>query len=237
MAKAHRDRLLQIIQNTMEKGKETGITPNVQVKNVYQKLTFVRAELVKRQIKKSGKNTYSNFTYYELGDFLPHINELNNEVGLMTRFNIAPKTEYTQERAILEVINVDKPEEKIIFDSETANVQIGVNAAGKGGADPIQNLGGKITYMRRYLLMSAYEIGEADEVDAAKQTPVSSSEMPISLEQYNFLRASKTKKELFDKVQAMKQKLGQKYYKNIATHYNNILQKMEEEAKAKEGQS
>ena len=122
-------------------------TPNIQVKNVYQKLAFVRAELVKRQIKKSGSNTYSHFVYYELGDFLPHINELNNEVGLMTKFNINPKTDTTPEEAVLEIINADKPEEKVYFSSQTENVQIGVNAQGKGGADPIQNLGGKITYM------------------------------------------------------------------------------------------
>jgi len=233
VGKTHRDRLLQIRTNNMEKEKITP-TPSVQVKNVYQKLSFVRAELVKRQIKKSGKNTYSNFIYYELGDFLPHINELNNEVGLMTRFNISPKSEYAPERAVLEVINVDKPEEKIIFDSETANVQIGVKANGTGGADPIQNLGGKITYMRRYLMMSAYEIGEADEVDAAKeQTPARPNELSISLEQFKYLKDSKTLTELSAKAKGMREKLGQTYYKSIAMHYARVSADIEKEEKVK----
>jgi len=200
--------------------KEMNKPSSVREGNVYQKLTFVRAELVKRQIRKSGKNTYSNFVYYELGDFLPHINELNNEVGLMTKFNIVSKNQYSEEKAVLEIINADKPEEKIVFDSDTANVQIGVNAQGKGGADPIQNLGGKITYMRRYLIMSAYEIGEADSVDATKEVRTNPNELSLNADQIKYIMESKDLKELFPRTNELKTKLGQKYFKSIAIHYN-----------------
>lgn len=195
-------------------------TPNVQVKNVYQKLTFVRAELVKRQIKKSGKNAYQNFLYYELGDFLPHINELNNEAGLMTKFNITPKNDTRPEMAVLEIINVEKPEDKIVFDSETADVKIG-SRNGVGGAESIQNLGGKITYMRRYLMMSAYEIGEADEVDAPEKTnPTNPNELSLNADQIKHIMESKDLKELFPRTNELKRKLGQQYFKSIAIHYN-----------------
>src|SRR3972149_9623008 len=127
---------------TNEKNKE------IVVKNVYQKIQKVRRQLVELNLKKSGKNEYSRFTYYELGDFLPSLNKLMDENGLTTRFIIPHK-----DKAILEVINSDKPEEKIVFMSPTAEVEIGKKKDGTGGADPIQNLGGKITYMRRYLLM------------------------------------------------------------------------------------
>ena len=143
---------------TNEKNKE------IVVKNVYQKIQKVRRQLVELNLKKSGKNEYSRFTYYELGDFLPSLNKLMDENGLTTRFIIPHK-----DKAILEVINSDKPEEKIVFMSPTAEVEIGKKKDGTGGADPIQNLGGKITYMRRYLLMVAFEIVESDAVDAPKQ--------------------------------------------------------------------
>jgi hypothetical protein len=195
-------------------------TPSVQVKNVYQKLALIRAELVKRQIKKSGKNTYSNFTYYELTDFLPHINELNNEVGVMTRFNIIPKTEYSQEKAILEIINVDKPEDKVVFESETQNVEIGKKRDGSGGAEAIQNLGGKITYMKRYLMMNAYEIGEADMVDATKEVKSNPNELSLNVDQIKYIMTSKDLKELFPRTNELKMKLGQQYFKSIAIHYN-----------------
>jgi hypothetical protein len=202
----------------MAKSEETS---NVQVKNVYQKLAFVRAELVKRQIKKSGKNTYSNFTYYELTDFLPQINELNNQIGLMTRFNIIPKSEYSTEMARLEIINTDKPEEKIIFDSETQNVEIGKKRDGSGGAEAIQNLGGKITYMKRYLMMNAYEIGEADTVDATmKPGKTNPNELSLNSDQIKYIMESQNLKELFPRTNELKTKLGVQYYKSIAIHYN-----------------
>lgn len=201
-------------------GEEVVQTPSVQVKNVYQKLTLVRAELVKRNIRKSGKNTYSNFTYYELTDFLPHINELNNEVGLMTRFNIYSKTETAPELAVLEIINVDKPEDKVIFDSETQNVEIGKKKDGSGGAEAIQNLGGKITYMKRYLMMNAYEIGEADMVDATKEVKSNPNELSLNAEQIKYIMTSENLRELFPRTNELKQKLGQQYFKSIAIHYN-----------------
>lgn len=134
-------------------------------KNVYQKIQSVRADLVALGLKKTGKNDYSNYTYYELGDFLPSLNKLMNDQGLCTRFVIQSKSGNSPEKAVLEVFNSAKPEEKITFYSETAEVEIGKKRDGSGGAESIQNLGGKITYMRRYLLMIAFEIIESDSVD------------------------------------------------------------------------
>jgi hypothetical protein len=195
------------------------VKPNIQVKNVYQKLSFVRAELVKRQIKKSGSNTYSHFVYYELGDFLPHINELNNEIGLMTKFNINPKNGETPEEAVLEIINTDKPEEKVFFSSLTENVQIGVNSQGKGGADPIQNLGGKITYMRRYLMMTAYEIGEADSVDAKTNKAPNENEASIDPKDIKIIMETKNMGELFKICHDLRKRVDAKYHKSIMTYY------------------
>ena len=36
--------------------------------NVFEKLQSVRVKLQEREIKKSGKNNYSGFTYFELAD-------------------------------------------------------------------------------------------------------------------------------------------------------------------------
>ena len=43
--------------------------------NLYQKLQKVRVELQNSKLKKSGKNTFSKYEYFELGDFLPKVKE------------------------------------------------------------------------------------------------------------------------------------------------------------------
>lgn len=133
--------------------------------NIYQKLQKARVELTNMKLKKSGRNTYSNFDYYELSDFLPAINMLNEKYGLMSQFEIGfeePKL------ARLHIFNADNPSEQVTFTSETAEVEIGKKKDGTGGADRIQNIGGKQTYLRRYLFIMAYEISETDSVDAQK---------------------------------------------------------------------
>jgi len=113
-------------------------------------LIKARVELQKRKLKKSGKNKYAGFDYFELKDVLPTINEINAELGLMTIFNIIDGV------ASLEVVDGDK----------SVKFQCPVAEAGMKGMQPIQMLGSQITYMRRYLFFMAYEITDGDVVDA-----------------------------------------------------------------------
>ena len=132
--------------------------------NIYQKLQKTRIDLQNMKLQKSGKNAYSNFTYYELSDFLPAINSLCNKNGLYTQFSIV--SEEGLEKAVLIIVNNELPEERVMFTSPTAEAEIGKKKDGTGGADPIQNLGGKITYLRRYLLQMAFEMVEPEMVDS-----------------------------------------------------------------------
>lgn len=122
-------------------------------KNVYQKLQQCRVDLQQISLKKSGNNKFAGFKYYELADFLPIINDLFNNNGLFSQFNIIENV------ASLEIINVEDPEQTIIFSSPTAEANI-------KGTQPIQNLGGIHTYMKRYLYINALEIVENDLFDA-----------------------------------------------------------------------
>mgnify|MGYP001028239562 CR=1 FL=1 len=141
-------------------------TENVAKKSIYQKLAEARVELQNQNIKKTGENRYSNFMYYELSDLLPPINKICAEYGILTTFKI--ETKDNTEEAVLTVFN-SHSDKNIEFRSPTAEAFIGKKRDGTGGADPIQNLGGKITYMRRYMLMIAFEIVETDIVDSKKQ--------------------------------------------------------------------
>lgn len=126
--------------------------------NVYQKLAIARAELGNRPLKKSGVNKYAGYSYFELNDFIGEINKIFKELNLISVFNIKVN-ELGVETAFLEIVNADNPTETITFEAGTAE-------AGMKGATPIQMLGAKHTYMRRYLWLEAMEIAENDAQDA-----------------------------------------------------------------------
>lgn len=168
--------------------------------NLYAKLNVVRLELSK-EMNKSGKNTYSKYDYFQLKDFMPRAIELCNENGLFTKFwidkekqELPSKTTTTYinndegeiveevitkeenftytEYANLLVIDVETGEEDL-FKKETANVSL-------QAAQPIQNLGGKSTYMKRYMYMDVFEINENDAVEEQTGKPVVAETKPVA---------------------------------------------------------
>jgi hypothetical protein len=115
--------------------------------------------MARANLKKSGKNKFAGFEYFELGDFLPKAHELMDAVGICGVFSIGP--EFTS----LTVFDVDPSGGAIQFTSPTVMAE---NAKGQ----PIQSLGSTHTYMRRYMWLIALELSEHDEVDAvAGSTP------------------------------------------------------------------
>ena len=121
--------------------------------NVYGKLAKCRVELQEAKLKKSGKNKFAGFDYFELADFLPTANKIFNDNGLCPIFNIFG------DKAVLNIFNSEKPDEVITFQSTIAKLEL-------KGCNEIQALGGTITYMRRYLYINALEIVENDSFDA-----------------------------------------------------------------------
>lgn len=178
------------------------VTHEAAVKNIYQKLQEARVRLGSLNLKKTGENKYSNFTYYELSDFLPSVNKINNDLGLMTFFEIK-KNESGEKIGYLEIINSEEPNQVLTFSSETANVEIGKKSDGKGGASDIQNIGGKQTYLRRYLFIMAYEFSESDLVDAEGPSKPAKSLDKMTIDQ---IMATKTKQELIDVCKALVEK-------------------------------
>jgi hypothetical protein len=104
-------------------------------------------------MKKSGLNKFAGYSYFELGDFIPHIQTIFNDLGLcgVVTFN----TEYAQ----LCITDVD--------DGTVIVVTSPMAEANLKGAHPIQNLGASLSYQRRYLWMAAMEITEHDSIDSA----------------------------------------------------------------------
>ena len=127
--------------------------------NIYLKLAKARVEVQKRCTKKSGHNKFADFDYFELKDFLSQATEELLKVGLIALFNL--KKDFNEQLTETEkaILTITDGEKEIIFETPSADVVV-------KGANEIQNLGSKHTYLKRYLYMNALELSENDGVDA-----------------------------------------------------------------------
>ena len=146
--------------------------------NVYQKLNEARDIFHQAKLKKSGHNKFANYYYFELGDFVIPALEIFRSVGLTSviRFGI--------DQAVMEIVNTDKPEEKIIITSP-------MSSAALKGCHEVQNLGAVQTYIRRYLWVAALEIVEHDALDGTvgsdKKTIKPTDGVIVSKERQNII--------------------------------------------------
>ena len=145
--------------------------------SAHKKLMLARVKLQSTEMKKSGLNKFAGYSYFELGDFIPHIQTIFQEVGLCG------------------VVSFDAIQATLCITDTEDGSQIVVTSpmaeANLKGAHPIQNLGAVLSYQRRYLWMAAMEIVEHDIIDAApaaepkpepKPEPVKKTPVPLKME-------------------------------------------------------
>ena len=120
---------------------------------VHKKLMEARIALQAAPLKKSGHNKFAGYQYFELGDFLPTINQIFYKVGL------CGVVSFGKEVAQLCITDVE--------DNSVICITSPMAEANLKGCHPIQNLGAVETYTRRYLWVSAMEIVEHDALDSS----------------------------------------------------------------------
>lgn len=119
---------------------------------VHKKLMQARVALHAMDIKKSGFNGFSEYRYFELGDFLVPALRLFNDLGLCGVVSFTPDT------ATL-----------TITDSEDGSAIVITSPMGSAklkACHEVQNIGAVETFQRRYLWVTALEITEHDALDA-----------------------------------------------------------------------
>ena len=121
--------------------------------SVHKKLMQARVKLQSIEMKKSGLNKFAGYSYFELGDFIPHVQVIFNDLGL------CGVVSFSSEYATLSITDVD--------DGPPIVIQSPMAEANLKGAHPIQNLGAVLSYQRRYLWMAAMELVEGDPIDSA----------------------------------------------------------------------
>lgn len=129
------------------------VQTKVERRNVYQRLNDARRAFHAIELRKTGKNTFAGYSYFELGDFLVPALSVFEEMGLCAAVSFGSET------ATMRIVNVDDPGEAIEFTSP-------MGSAALKGCHEVQNIGAVETYQRRYLWVAALEIVEHDALDA-----------------------------------------------------------------------
>ena len=122
-----------------------------------EKIIKIKNRLYSEKIEKTGKNSFQNFNFFELKDFLPKLIQFMNEEEINDQFTIE------NNEAIL-ILNYK--EEKNTYKIPFVMFDTPLNKAGKESMQPIQYLGALNTYYKRYLYLNAFSISENDVIDA-----------------------------------------------------------------------
>jgi hypothetical protein len=126
---------------------------------VYGKLAQARKMLQESGLRKTG-NGYG-FNYFELADFLPTTTEIFAQLGL------ASFTTITTESAKMTIVSAEDGS-NVVFEIPFANFK----SDDKRALQEVQELGGSITYMTRYLWVQVMNIVEPDSVDGKRSKPL-----------------------------------------------------------------
>lgn len=133
--------------------------------SVYKKLQQARLALQNTKLSKSGKNKFAGFEYFELGDFIPQVTSIFENVGLCGIVSFTTETAYL-------TVHETEGDGFVTF---TSPLVLAENAKGQ----PIQSMGSTHTYFRRYLWLMCMEITENDVVDAADQVAPVKKPAPV----------------------------------------------------------
>lgn len=136
------------------------------MKTLNQSIISIRVALQNAKLKKSGKNKFAGFDYFELSDFLPKLNELMLEEDVNDRYYI--KDGY----AVLELIKGEEMNTYtmpfVMFETP-ANIKVDKDtgeAREIKTMQDIQYLGALNTYYKRYLYLNAFGITDGEVIDS-----------------------------------------------------------------------
>ena len=121
----------------------------------------IRVDLQSKNLKQSGKNKFAGFTYFELADFLPHLNVLMLENEINDRYYVS------ENMACLDLIH---KEEVQTYTIPYTQFMTPTNKSGQPSMQDIQYLGALNTYYKRYLYLNAFGITDGEIVDAMDNT-------------------------------------------------------------------
>ena len=134
---------------------------------IYHKLADARSDFHKLELKKSGRNAFAGFDYFELSDFVLQGMECMKANGLLPVISFPHRDGVSL--AVMSIYDMDSGEH-IEIESPMSESSV--------SKQPVQNLGACHTYLRRYLWYTAMEVIEHDALDAVVGNDKSSAPKP-----------------------------------------------------------
>lgn len=171
-----------------------------------ESIISIRVKLQNAKLKKSGKNKFAGFDYFELADFLPKLNELMLEEKINDRFYI--KDDYA-------TLEIQKGEEVNTYTMPFVLFETPVNVKeDKYGEvrevksmQDIQYLGALNTYYKRYLYLNAFGITDGEVIDS-----MNNDDMATKKKTQAIVKATKGQLDVLEKLSDTdKEKVYTKY--------------------------
>ena len=119
--------------------------------NVLKKLIDSRVALQHKSLNKSGHNSHVGYKYFELADFLPSVQQIFQEKGLVDVIS------FTETLATMIIFDIE--------DGSSVSFTSPMGSANLRGCHEVQNIGAVSSYQRRYLYTTALAIVENDVLD------------------------------------------------------------------------
>ena len=143
-------------------------------KSLNESIINIRVKLQNAKLKKSGKNKFAGFDYFELADFLPKLNELMLEEKINDRFSIINNSDGTMTASLLLIKGDEQQEYTMPFVLFTTPL----NKSGQPSMQDIQYLGALNTYYKRYLYLNAFGITDGEVIDSMNNNDLSKNSEP-----------------------------------------------------------
>lgn len=146
--------------------------------NLAEKIIEARSRFLAEGITKEGKGY--GYQFFDMPDIEPVLTKICKDLKLLTLCS------YPENKAVMTLINAEKPEETYQVEVIPKDCVMG----GKNSPNPIQTTGAMMSYMRRYLYITAFCISESDIVDdigAKKASKAANRKKPNNKERENKL--------------------------------------------------
>lgn len=133
---------------------------------IMKKINDGRSYFQQQDIKKSGKNKYQHFNYFELQDIIPIKNEICKKFKIADYFIF----DIEKQNARLEIYDLEQDDHQ-----EPVTFQILVPEPQEmNSTKRMQEIGALQTYSHRYLLLQFLDVTECDRIDATNTAKITS---------------------------------------------------------------
>ena len=198
-------------------------------KKLNESIIEIRVKLQNAKLKKSGKNKFAGFDYFELADFLPKLNELMLEEKVNDRFYIKDNlatlelqkddeiNTYTMPFVMFDTPLTFKKDKNgnFIKDKNEEYLQV-------PSMQDIQYLGALNTYYKRYLYLNAFGITDGEVIDSMNNEELEADRTNYRQKLIDYCNENNIDMNKIAKEYKLNAKSKQEYFKSVLGNLETI---------------